>query len=1079
MTHPEICSGLQHDWALLKKLGEGDAGEVYLVRCELHAGPSAEAEPAASLHAAGTAPAETSAEPLGPLAILKRPRKSPFSSDVLRQASQIETEGRILTAVSAALQTPVPSNPSPQPSSGSAETPPETNPSPAATLRVPALLDQARPGARGSDRFFIVIEQAPGYDLSFLARIATMGRIAAAGTALSPEQNLYLQSVAASRKVPERILLSAVLGLLELFETIHTLPVELDSASFAGLIWNDVKPDHLFWDPSTTTLTVIDWGNGRFLGPDGATADRQSSRLDDYRQFVEELGRFLSLTAPDLKTALDWPALVPFDGASPAGFSDLKKKLLQHLQASRKALKKARQREAGFLKLNPEKEDPFTQITEVHAQVIACGEVPDYANSLLFSQSYAAAFVKEDRLDTLRAIAEWAALLPQAHPDGWQIIARVAQIAGTSEGERRRRFLDAIQSIVVQDWDSALWRLVEAIHDLPEPDWWYDLSTAVRRQKLDLPDNAVTPLVSLKRIHLALQAILRQVEDRAAVFERAAAAGKPVSQPAPDPAPLRALLRRLREEILPNWLRVDPAPPFSNLLYTDIDGLLEELAALMPGLHEGTAAALQQPHAAVATVLDAWKRRNFLATSQALRSVLMWDPDRRRVLRADHAILNASAWLKKVSRGPVTGEALREFATRIEFEGRELRNQVGPAPWLDEALEAAKQLRRGIWPADLLASDPDLLTEMPWLKLFARHDRDGSVSDSSTGQLVNGESTPNPQSASDPSPIDTSLLSPPLLSSSTPGSLGAELIIGAPLDAWMPEARGSSARVYEGLLRAEDGQLYPTAVKLMRVDQADYAMPLFHEEVEILHILEDVPGVTPMYECGFIRFDSNQRLPDEASGESPTGRLQRIAPSAPRAFQDDLAARVRTGWVPYIALQPRRREDNLLMFCDAGQTGGRFLPLTDLLRMSIQICDILQVAHDRNIVYRDHKILHYYWVKEANGIYMIDWNVARFHPNGLSEVEKHMDLVQFGARALHHILTGRTAPGALPMGPTRPEEIEQAADTYSAQWTYDDQRLTEELKGILETALAGSYTRPDRLGLDLKQAYFHLRPEGS
>ncbi len=126
-------------------------------------------------------------------------------------------------------------------------------------------------------------------------------------------------------------------------------------------------------------------------------------------------------------------------------------------------------------------------------------------------------------------------------------------------------------------------------------------------------------------------------------------------------------------------------------------------------------------------------------------------------------------------------------------------------------------------------------------------------------------------------------------------------------------------------------------------------------------------------------------------------------------------------------------------------TGGIYRPVAELLLMSIQICEILQEAHNRNIVYRDHKILHYYWLEAMHGIFTIDWNVARLHPEGLSNYEKQMDMVQFGARALHHILTGRTAPGALPLGPTRPEEIEQAAKSYEAQWTYDDQRLPEDL----------------------------------
>ena len=108
------------------------------------------------------------------------------------------------------------------------------------------------------------------------------------------------------------------------------------------------------------------------------------------------------------------------------------------------------------------------------------------------------------------------------------------------------------------------------------------------------------------------------------------------------------------------------------------------------------------------------------------------------------------------------------------------------------------------------------------------------------------------------------------------------------------------------------------------------------------------------------------------------------------------------------------------------------------------------------------------------GVFVIDWNVARLHPEGLSDYEKQMDLVQFGARALHHILTGRTAPGALPLGPTRPEEIEQAAKSYQAQWTYDDQRLPEDLRGILERVLAGEYNNASTLRDELKQSFLQL-----
>jgi hypothetical protein len=105
---------------------------------------------------------------------------------------------------------------------------------------------------------------------------------------------------------------------------------------------------------------------------------------------------------------------------------------------------------------------------------------------------------------------------------------------------------------------------------------------------------------------------------------------------------------------------------------------------------------------------------------------------------------------------------------------------------------------------------------------------------------------------------------------------------------------------------------------------------------------------------------------------------------------------------------------------------------------------------------------------------MIDWNVARYHPDGLTPTDIHMDIVQFGARGLHHILTGRTAPGALPLGPTRPEEIEQAAQSYETQWTYDDQRLSTGLKAVLERVLAGEYSSVPQLRDDLKKSMMQL-----
>jgi serine/threonine protein kinase len=305
----------------------------------------------------------------------------------------------------------------------------------------------------------------------------------------------------------------------------------------------------------------------------------------------------------------------------------------------------------------------------------------------------------------------------------------------------------------------------------------------------------------------------------------------------------------------------------------------------------------------------------------------------------------------------------------------------------------------------------------------------------------------------------------------------AGFILDSPLDTWVPEARGSSARVFAGRLAGIAGKSHSAAVKVMRHNRIEYSLPLFREEARILTLLQDVPGVTPLLECGYILLDEDYEIPPEekhTSAQNLTGRVQRFGLDSVHNFLTDLESKVGDGWLPYLAIEKQDWGNNLLLLCDTGHTRGRFLPILEGLMMGIQICDILEAAHARNITFRDHKILHYYWQAIYNGIFVIDWNIARRYPEGVPDAELQFDLVQFGARTLHYILTGRPAPGALPMGPNKPEEIDTAARSYSVHWTYDDQRLPGDIKELLGTLLAGSYSRAKQLKGDLHSIFNSL-----
>ena len=1027
MNFGEIVTGRRSPWNLLKQIGEGDAGEVYLVESLLDRKP----------------------------AILKRPHRTAFSGDVLRQAGQINQEGQILIALEGLLSA----------RSLSLETMESKNRSRRTKLRVPALIDQSQAGSQFGEALFIVIEQASGVDLATLARMVRFGKTGLDWDSYSPETQALLERAFDRGKVPSLVLLRALAGLTELFEKIHFGETNLDGNRYYGVIWNDVKPEHIFWDPDSASVMVIDWGNGQFLDADGASRDRRASRLDDYVQFLQEMGSFLAEVSPKLYRRLEWPEEVPPSAAFSEGIKPLRERIAALLSEVIAGLEKARRRESDLASTSNPKLQHIDKLGDVQGRIQDFGETPDQKSSLRLHAALVAGLAAERDLDLFLQVCARTRDLPAALASGeaekWDLLGEIARLAQEMDAEGREGIFQALESGITGDWPSALWKLHLLIGHGSVPAWWETISERARRLHLQIDSEIQPPSVAVTRLYYTLQAAALREESVRSTW-------KPVEDGGPDPS---ALLRSLEENVVKKWKLAEPDPPNSGIDYSDLDGLLDAIEAALPGAMENLDRSLEQPRAQAHLVMDAWRRKEFETARRGLRLMLLWDPHRRRLLLADRAMQNAPNWLLRVRSGARPDEPFQDFLTQVELAGRELRNQVGPARWLDLVLDTLKQIRNGARPADLIIKHPEILNEVPWLNEY---------------QSRETLSLPHALPLSLERKLGSSGFRPTVYGVRE-GILAPErdLSLNRPLDTWLPEARGSSARVFLGQLKDPSGQPVEAAIKLMRPDRADYALPLFREEVQILSMLRDLPGINPLLECGFINLDQDSSLPPEngqAQADFLRGVVLRYGIEEVQNFLVSLDTKVGQGWVPYLALEKRSHEQCLMVFCDAGYTHGRFLPLSESLLLAIQICDLLQVVHDRNIVYRDHKILHYYWDPETQGVVMLDWNIARHSPQGLSPAERRFDLVQFGARALHHILTGRSAPGALPLGPNRPDEIEHASLSYHTQWTYDDERLPNRIKEILTQVLAGGYEQLKDLRQDLYQVYQKLveaAPEAS
>lgn len=1007
MDFGEIVIGQRQRWLLKKKLGEGDAGEVHLVESLLDQKP----------------------------AILKRPYSRGTASQVLRQATQILREAQILKSLSG-LAFPVE----------------------AYQIHTPALLDQSQPGSEYSGGLFIVIEMASGTDLKALARLSRYGQAVEtynAGDEGSGVPIQFFDQMLDDGEIPDLLLLRVLNGIIILFEKVHFTEISVEAEKKFGLIWNDVKPEHLFWDPRNCCLTIVDWGNSQFLESDGGTVDRQSSRMDDYVQFMHVMKQYLQEAKPGLLEEINWPEQITPSNAFSDGVKPVRETIEKLLSQEQTTLEKYRRAEKDLATTAKPDIELFQQLINLHERILKCGELPDFASASGLSLRLLSRLAEKHEFANISKICEITLHWPIRNQTKWQLLAKIAELAMNDELHPLEVYARSCLAAIQDDWPRVSWEFLLAIQDKEFPTWWDDLNRNLRNLQFGINKDAILPYVIVTRTFFTLQAaVLKQElvgQQQSTTLETQTL-----------PAEADQFVRLFEEEIVQKWKDIEPPPPNSGIDYREIDQILEQIEDVLPGSSEAFRKGFSQLNAQVEIILDAWQRKEFEKARRGLRQLLLLDPQRRRLLTADKALQYAPQWLAAVRSGARNDELFQDYLTHLELEGRDLRNQVGPARWLDLILDTFKSLRTGARPADLMMLHPELLNEIPWINEHRSRETLNLPGD----QPLNLER------------LRVAYQEVNSVHSVQEGEIGQgkDLLLGKPLDLWISEARGSSARVFDGTLIDLHGQSVSCAIKVMRPDKKDYAPPLFREEVQILSILRNVSGVIQMLECGFILpEDGGVLMEEEKQSAAPVkGKIIRFGIEQVPNFLTSLDSRVGQGWLAYVALEKWDQTQNLMVYCDSSHTHGRFLPLRENLLLAIQICDILQVAHDRNIVYRDHKLLHYYWHPQSQGVGMLDWNIAKRYPQGLSQSERQFDLVQFGARALYHIMTGRTAPGALPLGPNRPEDIEKAAHQYSAQWTYDDERLPNQVKDILEKSLGEGYLSAKDLRQDLLEIYKQL-----
>ena len=167
-----------------------------------------------------------------------------------------------------------------------------------------------------------------------------------------------------------------------------------------------------------------------------------------------------------------------------------------------------------------------------------------------------------------------------------------------------------------------------ALNSTLEPDWWYELTREIRIQVSGDDIQKVPPLLYLRRLNLTLESNSQQLEERLAHY--------PSEEGEKRLAFINSLMDTLRS-IIQNWIQVDPMPPHSGIGYGDIERILNDIEKCLPGSGTELQKVLNLPGDEVASIMEAWGRKEFINAGRGLRHLLVLDPDRRRLLRAGRA----------------------------------------------------------------------------------------------------------------------------------------------------------------------------------------------------------------------------------------------------------------------------------------------------------------------------------------------------------------------------------------------------------------------------------------------------------
>lgn len=550
--------------------------------------------------------------------VMKKPSRIATSGTIQRQAGQIAQESLALARLEGLPQ---------------------------AKAHPPRLLDQAPEFTEGTANYFIVSETAPGEDLA----------------------SLLTESRQAGKPFPRRVIITVLDALFDLFSRAHQ----------AGVLWNDVKLEHIYWHNPTGQVAVIDWGNALFIDQSDNRQPRSLPRWEDYRQMVDTLGSFLQQSAPELYADLGWDEFQGQELDAPR-ISVLARRIAYQQQVVGLKVMEYQSLIRVILSGDPSLEG-LEKILNFQQTLAQIGAPWTSEKVLNYSQSLVETSLAESNIQSgIKATALTWEIFGESLGLSWHLVREYFRSPDIlTDGS-----LESLVNLTLnENWSDALWTIVTIARDVQDPPWWDRLVPVLRQKALGL----VTPPP-----YQTCQSLLDWTEAQ---------------------GPQYAEKSRALSIILQNWRSKGEDFQESPFDYALLDLLHEE-----PDFPRRISSDLKKSFAAgeeaIRELLQVWVNMNWEALPKAFRRIVGWDPDRWGIVRLAECVSDFQVWLSQLFDGPELKGNIRTFLQHLLNTRPPIERMLGTPPWFKSLMNMLNAINQGAPVSDYHAG---VQNWCPWL----------------------------------------------------------------------------------------------------------------------------------------------------------------------------------------------------------------------------------------------------------------------------------------------------------------------------------------------------------------------------